>query len=586
MSRNLGLLLDPQPAPAPPGAAPAGASLVRPVPARPAPAHDPDQPGGSVVLVGLPGVGKSSIGRRLAARMGLPFLDADAEIEAAAGMPIAEIFARYGEAHFRDGERRVIARILSGPPVVLATGGGAFVEPRTRQAIRTLGATSVWMRCRLPVLVKRISGREHRPLFHGRDVMEVLNDLSRRRNPLYAEADLVIDCTDDSPDEMTSRLEDLLAAHHPPARLRVGLAERAYDVVIGDGLLHRAGGLIAASLPSRRVAVVSDAAVAALHGPSLRAGLEEAGFDIRAEIAVPPGEGSKSLASLGDVLDGLLAGGADRRMAVLALGGGVVGDLAGFAAAVALRGLPFVQVPTTLLAQVDSSVGGKTGINLAAGKNLAGAFHQPRIVLADTGTLASLPPRELRAGWAEVAKHGLLQGPLWSWCVANGPAAVAGDAEALRHAVLESCRLKAGVVAADEREEEAEGGRALLNLGHTFGHALEAECGYDGVLLHGEGVALGLVLAAKLSARLGHCDPALAGEVAAHLASVGLPARIADLGRSFSAAALLGRMRKDKKVRDGALRFILLRAPGEAFTDATVPPEVVEILLREEGCAP
>jgi shikimate kinase/3-dehydroquinate synthase len=261
-----------------------------------------------------------------------------------------------------------------------------------------------------------------------------------------------------------------------------------------------------------------------------------------------------------------------------------VGDLAGFAAAAALRGLPFIQVPTTLLAQVDSSVGGKTGINLALGKNLVGAFHQPLLVLADTGVLATLPARNSRAGYAEVAKHGLLQGALWDWCEAEGARAVAGDPVALAHAVLESCRLKAGVVAADEREESAEGGRALLNLGHTFGHALEAECGYGGTLLHGEAVAVGLGLAASLSARLGHCAQELPGRVIAHLQDCGLPARIGDLPRAFSAERLMARMRKDKKVRDGAMRFVLLRGPGEAFTTAEVPPQVVESLLRDEGC--
>jgi len=286
---------------------------------------------------------------------------------------------------------------------------------------------------------------------------------------------------------------------------------------------------------------------------------------------------------LEDVLERILAAGADRGTAVIALGGGVVGDLAGFAAAVALRGLPFVQVPTTLLAQVDSSVGGKTGVNLRAGKNLAGAFHQPRIVLADTGALSTLPLRELRAGWGEVAKHGLLQGPLWNWCEAHGPAAMQGDAGALRHAVLESCRLKAAVVVADEREEAKEGGRALLNLGHTFAHALEAECGYDGTLLHGEAVAVGLGLAASLSARLGHCSQEWPGRVMEHLASVGLPARLKDLPRGFSVEALIGRMRKDKKVRDGALRFVLMRGAGEVFTTGDVPTEVVETLLRDEG---
>jgi len=539
----------------------------------------------SIVLVGMPGAGKSAIGKRLAARLSLPFLDADTEIENAAGLPVPEIFARYGEAHFRDGERRVIARIVAGPPVVLATGGGAYVDPRTRRALRESGAVTLWLRAEIPVLKRRIVGRSNRPLFVGRDPDEVLRGLRDARYPIYAEADLTLDCGDDTPEVTTLRVERALAGWRRPARLPVALSASAYEVVVGSGLLPRAGGLLAPHLPSRRVAVVSDSSVAAIHGAALRAGLEEGGFELRAEVAVPPGEGSKRLPVLEAVLERVLAAGADRSTAVIALGGGVVGDLAGFAAAVALRGLPFVQVPTTLLAQVDSSVGGKTGVNLAAGKNLAGAFHQPRIVLADTDTLATLPPRERRAGWGEVAKHGLLQGPMWEWCEARGPAAMAGDAEALRHAVLESCRLKAGVVVADELETAPEGGRALLNLGHTFAHALEAECGYDGTLLHGEAVAVGLGLAAALSARLGHCSQEWPGRVMEHLASVGLPARLRDLPRGFDAAALIGRMRKDKKVRDGAMRFVLIRGAGEAFTTADVPPAAVEALLRDEGAA-
>ncbi len=545
----------------------------------------------SIVLVGMPGAGKSSIGRRLAARLGRPFLDADTEIEAAAGLPITEIFARYGEPHFRDGERRVIARLLSGPePVVLATGGGAFADGRTRAAIRASGAVSVWLKCRMPTLLRRVAGREHRPMFLDADPAEVLQRLMTARHPLYAEADIVIPCTDESPEITTRRVQSGLEAWRAPLRLPVGLpsglGERGYEVLVGEGLLAHAGAHLAPVLPSRRVVVVTDEVVAPLHLTALRAGLEEAGFAIAATIAVPPGEGSKGFATLHRVLDEMLAAGIERRTAVVALGGGVVGDLAGFAAAVALRGLPFVQVPTTLLAQVDSSVGGKTGVNLAAGKNLVGAFHQPRIVLADTATLATLPPRELRAGYAEVAKHGLLSGEtLWHWCEANGAALVrTADPALLAHAVLESCRLKAAVVAGDEREESAEGGRALLNLGHTFGHALEAECGFDGTLLHGEAVGVGLGLAAALSARLGHCSQELPGRVMAHLAACGMPARIQDLGRPFAVGALMARMRRDKKVRDGRLRFVLLRGPGEAFTADDVAAETVEALLRDEGC--
>ncbi|WP_240046751.1 3-dehydroquinate synthase [Paracraurococcus ruber] len=541
--------------------------------------------GRSVVLVGMPGSGKSSIGRRLSVRFGLPFLDADTEIEAAAGLPITEIFSRYGEPHFRDGERRVISRLLAGPPVVLATGGGAFADARTRAAIQASGAVSVWLRCRLPTLLKRVAGRDHRPMFLNADPAEVLQRLMTARHPLYAEADLVIQCTDESPETTTRRVQDALEAYRPPARLPVALGDRSYDIVVGEGLLERAGALLAPVLPARRVVVVTDETVGPLHGPALRAGLEEAGFQILAELAVPAGEASKDFSKLQSVLERMLAAGADRRTGVVALGGGVVGDLAGFAAAVAMRGMPFVQVPTTLLAQVDSSVGGKTGVNLALGKNLVGAFHQPRIVLADMATLRTLPPRELRAGYAEVAKHGLLSGEtLWRWCEAHGAALVAGDVAAQAHAVLESCRLKAAVVAGDEREESAEGGRALLNLGHTFGHALEAESGYGGDLLHGEAVGIGLGLAAALSARLGQCSQELPGRVISHLEACGLPARIRDLPRRHSASALLGRMRKDKKARDGALRFVLLHGPGEAVTTGEVSPAMVESLLRDEGC--
>ncbi len=556
------------------------------VPAALAPPTEPARAPFTIVLVGMPGAGKTSVGRRLAQRLGLPFKDADSEIEAAAGQPITEIFARYGEAHFREGERRVIGRLLEGPPIVLATGGGAFNDPETRAAVKANGAAAIWLRCGMQTLLRRVAGRATRPMFLNADPVEVLTRLMAARHPIYAEADIVIDCLDDeTPETTTDKVAQAVGQWGPPSRLPVTLGERTYDILVGAGLLARAGSLIAPVLPAKRVAVVTDATVGPLHLETLRQGLESAGIALCAICTVPPGEASKSMASYGQLLEELLAAGVDRRTTIIALGGGVVGDLAGFVAATALRGLPFIQIPTTLLAQVDSSVGGKTGINLKAGKNLAGVFHQPRIVLADTGVLSTLPVRELRAGYAEVAKHGLLHGAMWDWCETFGARAVAGDAAALRHAVLESCRLKASFVAADEREESAEGGRALLNLGHTFGHAIEAECGYDGTLLHGEGVAIGLGLAARLSARLGYCEPGLPLRVEAHMASVGLPARIRDLPRAFTVEVLMARMRKDKKVRDGALRFVLLRGPGDVFTAGDVPAEVVEALLREEGCA-
>ena len=539
--------------------------------------------GPTIVMVGLMGAGKTAIGRRLALRLGLPFRDADHEIEVAAACTVAEFFERFGEAAFRAGERRVIKRLLAGPPCVLSTGGGAFMDPETRAAIKA-AARSVWLRCSLSTLVHRTAGRQHRPLLRTGDPASVLAELMRVRHPVYAEADLVVECGDDSPDVTMARVVSALQAYSPPMRVAVSLAAAPYEVLIGDGLIARAGAWLAGVLPQKRVVVVTDETVAGLHLPVLMASLAETGFDAR-QIVVAPGERSKSLSVFGEVTDALLAGGVERRTAVVALGGGVVGDLAGFAAAATLRGLPFVQIPTTLLAQVDSSVGGKTGINTAFGKNLLGAFHQPLIVLADTQALATLPPRELRAGYAEIVKAGLIgDAGLFAWCEAHGPDLLAGNRALQAEAVARACAFKAAVVIGDEREEQASDGRALLNLGHTFGHALEAACFYDGSLLHGEAVALGLGLACALSEKLGVCAPGTAERVMRHVSACGMAAALPQLGRSFSAGGLLAHMQHDKKMRDGRLAFVLLRRVGDAFTSREVPADAVLSVLRDAGC--
>lgn len=542
--------------------------------------------GRAIVLVGLMGSGKTAIGRRLAARLGLSFVDADHEIEAAAGMTVADIFARYGERAFRDVERRVIARLLSGPPLVLATGGGAFMDPETRALVRAR-ALSVWLRVPLHILVRRVSGRADRPLLTGRDPAAVLADLAEKRYPTYAEADIVVDCTDEAAEGTTSRVANALAAWSPPLKVHVPLAGRGYDILVGEGLIARAGAHAAAVLPRRRAVVIADATVADLHGRALTDSLAATGIEHRL-LTVPAGEASKSMSVAADLLERMTEAGIDRRTGVIAFGGGVAGDLGGFVAAIALRGLPLIQIPTTLLAQVDSSVGGKTGVNLPAGKNLVGAFHQPLLVLCDTGVLATLPLRERRAGYAEVVKYGLIDDPaLFAWCEANGEALLGGDPEAIAEAVRACCAAKARVVADDERETRQDGGRALLNLGHTFGHALEAEVGYDGArLLHGEAVAIGLGLAFSLSARLGLCPAEDAARVRAHLAAAGLPCEIAMLNRRLSAERLIGHMRKDKKAEAGRLAFILARGIGRAFISRDVPEEEVLSLLADEGCDP
>ncbi len=541
--------------------------------------------GRSIALIGLMGAGKTSIGRRLAARLGLPFVDADHEVEAAAGSTIPELFERYGERAFREGERRVVQRILAGEPVVLATGGGAFMDPDTRRAIRAQ-AVSVWLRCPLETLVRRVSTRSNRPLLAGGNSAEILAGLMNVRHPYYAEADIIVDCSDESADITTSHVLAALLAWRPPRRLAVALRERSYNVLIGPGLLARAGAHLAPVLPQKRAVIVTDETVAPLHLETVKRALAETAIDV-SDIIVPAGEGSKSLETFAMVTDRLLERGVERRTAVIALGGGVIGDLAGFAAAATLRGLPFVQMPTTLLAQVDSSVGGKTGINTKRGKNLLGAFHQPLLVLADVGSLATLPARQLRAGYAEIVKAGLIgDAGFFAWCESNGAALIAGDPDLQAEAVLRAASFKAAVVGDDEREEKPSDGRALLNLGHTFAHALERETGYSDALLHGEAVAIGLGLAFRLSARLGAAPAADAERIIRHLEQVGLPAELSVLNRRFSAASLLQHMRHDKKVRDGAITFILARGIGHAYTSRDVPAEAVIDLLRAEGCAP
>ncbi len=362
-------------------------------------------------------------------------------------------------------------------------------------------------------------------------------------------------------------------------RVPVDLGERSYDIVVGSGLLARAGQELAPLLRRPQTIIITDANLAATpHLGVLEQSLEAAGID-HGRIVVPPGETTKSMGQLGELLERVLDQGVDRATTILALGGGVIGDLAGFAAAILLRGLDCVQVPTTLLAQVDSAIGGKTGINTRHGKNLVGAFHQPRLVLADTAVLASLPPRELRAGYAEVVKYGLIDRPeFFAWLEAHGHDVIAGDAAAQQYAVRESCRAKAAVVAADEREG---GVRALLNLGHTFAHGLEVACGYGDELLHGEAVAVGMVLAFDLSVRLGLCPAADADRARAHLAAVGLPVTLGSIkATGFDLEALVVAMNYDKKVQAGRPRFVLTRGIGRAFAGAEVAPAELRALLE------
>lgn len=367
--------------------------------------------------------------------------------------------------------------------------------------------------------------------------------------------------------------------------VHVPLGERAYDVIIGGGLLAEAGAFCAPFLKRPRTVIVTDETVAGLHLAALQSGLSSAGIASEA-IIVPAGEGSKNWATLEHVVEGLLAHQVERSDVVIAFGGGVIGDLAGFAAAILRRGVDFIQIPTSLLAQVDSSVGGKTGINSPLGKNLIGAFHQPKLVLADIDVLDTLSGREFLAGYGEVVKYGLLgDAGFFEWLEHAGPGLRDGDKTLRIEAVARSVAAKAGVVSRDEKEH---GERALLNLGHTFGHALEAATGYSQRLLHGEGVSIGIGLAFALSARLDLCSQETPSRVLEHLAQMGMKRRLSDIeGDLPDADALITLMGQDKKVVDGALAFIVARSIGDTFLKRDVPMDAVRAVLvdalRERG---
>jgi shikimate kinase / 3-dehydroquinate synthase len=544
--------------------------------------------GRSVVLVGMMGAGKTSVGKRLAAKLGLPFVDADAEIEAGAQLTISEIFERFGEAYFREGERKVIARLLKGGPLVLATGGGAFMNATTRDNIARHGL-SIWLKPSFDILLARVRKKSNRPLLKTPDQEQTLRGLLEERSPTYALADFTIESLDAAHDSVVEailrRLHATLgdgAGALPRARrqVEVPLGARAYSILIAPGLLDEAGAEINRIAPGVNCAIVTDARVAPLYLDRLTASLDQAGLR-STSIVCPPGEAAKSYVEFARVADALIEARIERRDIVIALGGGVIGDLAGFCAATVRRGLRLVQIPTTLLAQVDSSVGGKTGINSRHGKNLIGAFHQPSLVLADTMCLDSLSERDFRAGFAEVVKYGLIgDRGFFEFLESNWRDAFAGG-PARADAIAISCAAKARVVAADETEQ---GERALLNLGHTFGHALENLTRYDPArLVHGEGVAIGMASAFRFSRDLGLCSGQDAARVEAHLKAVGLPTRMREIpGFDAGPGDILAAMRQDKKVERGRLTFILVRGIGESFVARNVDEASVSAFLARE----
>jgi len=542
------------------------------------------QTSGNIVIVGMPGSGKTTVGRLLAKKLQKTFVDSDDEIQHRTGVSIPHIFDVEGEAGFRQRESAALEALVQRKNIVLATGGGAVLSAANRELLKQCGVV-VYLKSSVHDLWQRTRHDRNRPLLQTADPYAKLHTLCAQRDPGYLEiADIVVHTGRQSVHTLLGRLLERLAAWPQQTKkqeegsmqtLTVGMAERSYPIYIGSGLLRNVADLLLPHLPRKRAMIVTNTTVAPLYLDALTARLRACGVNC-GNIVLADGEQYKNADSIGAIYNELLSSRSERGTPLIALGGGVIGDMTGFAAATYLRGVPFIQIPTTLLAQVDSSVGGKTGINHPLGKNMIGAFYQPRVVLADTDTLDTLPDKELSAGLAEVIKYGLIRDlPFLAWLEGNMEKLRARDKAALQYAITRSCRNKAAVVAADERES---GERALLNLGHTFGHAIENGMGY-GVWLHGEAIAAGTRMAADLSRRLGWLSEAEVERVCALLLRAGLPSSAPALG----VEKYLQLMGLDKKVEGGKMRFVLLKGLG----CGVVSGDVADTLLRQtlESCS-
>ncbi len=521
-----------------------------------------------IILVGLSGCGKTTVGRLLARRLRRPFIDTDGEIARSEGRSIPAIFATDGEDRFRALEVEAVQVALAGPPAVVSLGGGALLHPTTR--IRCAAEHLCWLDADPAILARRVApsgSARGRPLLAAADPEARLRELLAQRRQLYGQAHLRVDATP-TPDGVAAAIQAALERLDPAGSetLTVRTSGGTYPVVSGRGTLAQLPVLARDLARSRRAFVVSDTTVWPIAGALLEATLRQAEWLPRVH-AVPAGEQTKTTASAEVLWTWLAEEGAERKEPVLAFGGGVVGDLAGFVAATYLRGVPLVQIATTLLAQVDSSIGGKVAVDHPLAKNMIGAFKPPDLVIVDTALLAGLPPREIAAGWVEVLKHGvILDAGLFALMEAEAERLSDLSPDLTLQAVRRSLAIKARVVEEDEFEQ---GPRMLLNYGHTLGQAVEAATGYAR-FLHGEAVSLGMVAAGWMAAQLGLLAPGELARIEGTLARLGSPVRVAGL----DAEAVLAAMRRDKKVRQGKVTWVLPRGIGQAIRTADVPPEL------------
>ena len=517
----------------------------------------------NIVLTGFMGAGKTAVGREVAQRLGRPFVDMDDLIVAQAGMSIPDIFTQHGEPYFRDREQRLLKELANQHGLVIATGGGTLIATSNRE-LMAQASVLICLDATAAEIEARVGQDVDRPLLSGPDRRQRIQDLLQQRAAAYAEIPYHVDVSGKSVAEAVDEVS-AVAGRGLAGVLRLPVATPdggSYDILIGKGLLRRLPLLLAERRLEGAIAIVTDTNVGPLWSEPLREALG-AGRPTTV-ITLPAGETHKRLQTVADIYHELVAAGLDRRGLVLALGGGVIGDMAGFAAATYLRGVRFIQAPTSLLAMVDASVGGKTGVDLPEGKNLVGAFKQPEVVIIDVDLLATLPPGEFRNGLAEVIKHGIIGDPeLFAQLEGDG-------IPSLESLVARALRVKTAIVQRDPFEQ---GERAFLNLGHTFGHAIEQVSGYQ--IPHGQGVALGLVASAELAAVRGDCAPVLADRIRALVERLGLPVRTS----GFDPAAVLAAMRADKKRQGGRLRFVLPHELGRvAVHDDVTPAQALEAL--------
>lgn len=530
----------------------------------------------NVILIGFMGAGKTTVGERLAARLSRRFVDVDAVIEAKAGMSVAAIFQHEGESGFRRREADAVALVCEEDSLVIATGGGGVMHRESLTRLRRSG-TLVWLRDDLDRLLARAAADDGRPRPMLQRSRAQIEQLYEARQRVYGLADYIIDVDGRQADDVAATIERIVRGQECPPKttVPVRLGERGYDVHVGPGLLAEAGRLCVDVGATGRGLLVTNETVGSLYGSAVQRSMSLAGLRVPRKD-IPDGEQYKTMETTGRILRAAVAHKLDRRSFFIALGGGVVGDVAGFAAATYLRGVDFIQMPTTLLAQVDAAVGGKVGVNLDEGKNLVGAFHQPRTVIADVDTLQTLPGRELAAGLAEVVKYGMIADPdLLNYVEDRIERLTSGDPAALMRIVARSCQVKAEFVTQDERETR--GLREGLNFGHTIGHALEAVGEYE-TWLHGEAVSIGMVTAALLSARITGFPMQEVERLVTLLTRAGLPTALPDVDPK----QVLTLMRRDKKVLADRIRFVLLERTGRFVVRDDVPDELVLETIQEQ----